>query len=81
MSRRKYIYFLIDFRSKICIMSLMRAKKAKQIRKILGVLEHRDNKILRRTYRRFKKLYSRTKEKDKATLLSAIQNKFNLKKQ
>lgn len=57
----------------------MRAKKAKQIRKIVGVLDHPDNPILRRTYRRFKKLYSRTKEKDKPRLLEAMTNKFNLK--
>jgi hypothetical protein len=55
----------------------MRNKKAKEIRKILNLSENSDNNILRRTYRRIKKLYVRTSNKNKPALLKAIQKKFS----
>lgn len=58
-------------------MCSMRNTKAKKIRKILGLSKDSENPILKRMYRRFKRLYSRTPENNKSNLLKSIQKQFN----
>ena len=59
------------------MMCSMRNTKAKKIRKILGLDKAEGNPILKRTYRRMKRLYSRTPENQKAILIQAIKKQFN----
>lgn len=48
----------------------MRNKKAKEIRKEMNF--SKDNPLLKKIYRRYKKIYSRTPAKEKANLMSVI---------
>lgn len=48
----------------------MRNKKAKEIRKEMNF--SKDHPLLKKIYRRYKKIYSRTPAKEKANLMSVI---------
>lgn len=56
----------------------MRNTRARQIRKAVGFNFQNPNPIQRRVYRRFKRLYTRLNDKDRAKLLSQLEKLNNL---
>lgn len=54
----------------------MRNSKAKEIRKILGYKDS-SNPVIRRVYRRFKKLYSRSPESQKPLLIFNLERVYS----